>query len=71
MKTWLAWLRQGELSSDNLREPPVSAARIEPVVYTIEERERLREALVESARADPRISGAAITGSAAVGASDR
>jgi predicted nucleotidyltransferase len=40
-------------------------------VYTIEERERLREALVESARADPRISGAAITGSAAAGAYDR
>jgi hypothetical protein len=40
-------------------------------MYTIEERERLREALVVTARADPRISGAAITGSAAVGASDR
>jgi hypothetical protein len=40
-------------------------------VYTIEERERLREALVATARADPRISGAAITGSAALGADDR
>jgi len=40
-------------------------------VYTIDERERLREKIVETARADPRISGGAITGSAAVGASDR
>jgi len=40
-------------------------------VYTIEERERLRETLIATARADPRISGAAITGSAALGAGDR
>jgi hypothetical protein len=40
-------------------------------VYTVEERERLREKLVAAARADPRISGAAVTGSAALGASDR
>ena len=46
-------------------------AKIEVVVYTIEERERLRDALVETARADARISGAAITGSGAVGATDR
>jgi predicted nucleotidyltransferase len=40
-------------------------------VYTVEERERLREKLVAAARADPRISGAAITGSAALGGGDR
>jgi len=40
-------------------------------VYTIEERERLREALVSIARADARISGAAVTGSAALGTEDR
>jgi hypothetical protein len=40
-------------------------------VYTVEERERLREKLVAAARADLRISGAAVTGSAALGASDR
>jgi predicted nucleotidyltransferase len=40
-------------------------------VYTVEERERLREALVAAARADRRISGAAVTGSAALGAGDR
>jgi hypothetical protein len=40
-------------------------------VYTIEERERLREMLVVTARADQRISGAATTGSAALGEDDR
>jgi predicted nucleotidyltransferase len=40
-------------------------------VYTPEERERLREELVAAARADQRISGAAITGSVAHGAGDR
>jgi predicted nucleotidyltransferase len=40
-------------------------------VYTVEERERLREELLAAARADPRISGAALTGSAALGAGDR
>jgi hypothetical protein len=40
-------------------------------MYSIEERERLRETLVAIARADSRISGAAITGSAALGADDR
>jgi len=40
-------------------------------VYTVEERERLLEKLVTAARADPRISGAAVTGSAARGATDR
>ncbi len=40
-------------------------------MYTVEERERLRAKLVAAARADPRISGAAITGSAALGGGDR
>jgi hypothetical protein len=40
-------------------------------VYTVEERERLRETLIATARADSRISGAAITGSAALGTGDR
>jgi hypothetical protein len=40
-------------------------------VYTVDERERLREHLVAAARADSRISGAAVTGSAALGAGDR
>jgi hypothetical protein len=40
-------------------------------VFTPEERERLREALVAAAKADERISGVAITGSAARGALDR
>jgi predicted nucleotidyltransferase len=40
-------------------------------VYTPEERERLREALVAVARADERITGAAITGSVAHGVGDR
>jgi hypothetical protein len=40
-------------------------------VYTVEERDQLSEELVAAAQADPRISGAAVTGSAALGASDR
>jgi hypothetical protein len=40
-------------------------------VFTPEERERLREELVAAAKADERISGVAITGSAARGALDR
>jgi hypothetical protein len=40
-------------------------------VYLPDERERLREALLAVARADERITGAAITGSAAYGAEDR
>jgi hypothetical protein len=40
-------------------------------VFTVEERERLRELLVAAARADTRISGAALTGSAAIGREDR
>ena len=40
-------------------------------MYTVGERERLRENLVATARADSRISGAAVTGSAALGAGDR
>ena len=47
------------------------SAKIALAMYTVEERERLREALLETARADPRVSGAAITGSAAAGAADR
>lgn len=40
-------------------------------VYTPDDRERLRSELIAAARADPRIIGAAITGSAAVGLEDR
>jgi predicted nucleotidyltransferase len=45
-------------------------SKIERFMYTTEEREQTREDLVAMARADRRISGAALTGSAAVGASD-
>ncbi len=41
------------------------------MVFTSEGRDRLREALIAAARADGRIAGAAVTGSAAVGAEDR
>jgi hypothetical protein len=40
-------------------------------MFTPEERTQLRDALIAAARADPRITGAALTGSAAVGAEDR
>jgi hypothetical protein len=40
-------------------------------VFTPEERKRLREALIAAARADERLSGVALTGSAARGALDR
>ena len=40
-------------------------------VFTVEERERLRESLVATARNDERIVGAAHTGSAALGREDR
>ena len=40
-------------------------------MFTPEDRTRLRDALIAAARADPRITGAALTGSAAVGAEDR
>ena len=40
------------------------------MTYTVAERETLRDALVEAARADERVIGAALTGSAAVGAED-
>ncbi len=40
-------------------------------MFTPEDRDRLRDALVAAARADERISGAALTGSASVGAEDR
>ncbi|HET6987311.1 MAG TPA: nucleotidyltransferase domain-containing protein [Kribbella sp.] len=39
-------------------------------MYTVGERSRLREALVSAAQADERVAGAALTGSAAVGAED-
>ena len=40
-------------------------------MFTPEDRARLRDALIAAARADPRITGAALTGSASVGAEDR
>jgi hypothetical protein len=40
-------------------------------VFTSDERVRLRDAIVASAREDPRISGGALTGSAAASAEDR
>jgi len=40
-------------------------------VFTAEEREALRVELIEAARGDPRITGAAITGSASLGKVDR
>jgi len=39
-------------------------------MYTVAERTHLRELLVEAARSDARITGAALTGSAAIGAED-
>jgi hypothetical protein len=39
-------------------------------MFTVEDRDRLRSSLLERAAADPRISGAAITGSAAAGQED-
>lgn len=39
-------------------------------MFTIEDRERLRAALVATAHADPRITGAAVTGSGALDATD-
>src|SRR2546430_17523862 len=40
-------------------------------MFTPEDRTRLRDALVAAARGDPRITAAALTGSAAAGAEDR
>jgi hypothetical protein len=40
-------------------------------MFTPEERTQLRDALIAAARADPRLTGAALTGSAAGGAEDR
>ncbi|MFB9903507.1 nucleotidyltransferase domain-containing protein [Allokutzneria oryzae] len=40
-------------------------------MFTVEERELLRDSLVAAARADRRVTGAALTGSASVGAQDR
>ena len=40
-------------------------------MFTAEERDRIRERVLAVARADPRITGGAVTGSGAVGAEDR
>ncbi|WP_086821118.1 hypothetical protein [Allokutzneria sp. NRRL B-24872] len=40
-------------------------------MFTVEERDRLRDKLIEAARVDARITGAALTGSASVGAEDQ
>ncbi len=40
-------------------------------MFTVDERERLREELVEAARADERITGVALTGSASIGQEDQ
>jgi hypothetical protein len=40
-------------------------------MFTLEDRGRLRDMLVSAARADERVTGAALTGSAALGAEDR
>jgi hypothetical protein len=40
-------------------------------VFTPEERERVRDALVSAARADPRVASAALTGSSSTGREDR
>ena len=40
-------------------------------MFTPEDRDQLRDALVATARADERIAGAALTGSAALGSTDR
>jgi hypothetical protein len=40
-------------------------------VYTPAERERIRAAIIAAARADARITGGALTGSASVGGEDR
>src|SRR5438034_9414010 len=44
--------------------------RRQAAVFTVEEREALRARLIEAAREDARITGAAITGSASVGNED-
>lgn len=49
----------------------VDGRRTLGVVFTPEEREQLRDALVSVARADTRITGAALTGSGATGGEDR
>jgi hypothetical protein len=41
------------------------------VVFTLSERDRLRRDLIDSADADPRVIGAALTGSVALGGEDR
>jgi hypothetical protein len=60
-----------------MKAPIVAVPRPRPwcssvaLVFTPEERGRLRDGLVAAARADERISGAALTGSASLGAEDR
>jgi hypothetical protein len=49
---------------------PTRTARILPVMFTPEARERLRAELIDVARSDPNVTAAATTGSAAVGALD-
>ncbi len=49
----------------------VGAVAIIGIMFTPEERERLRDTLVMHAHADERVAGAAVTGSAAVGQEDR
>jgi hypothetical protein len=48
-----------------------AAANSVGVVFTVSERDQLRRDLVNAADADPRVVGAALTGSAAVGKEDR
>lgn len=50
---------------------PLVHRRKSSVMFTIEEREALRREIISAARADPRITGAAITGSASMGNEDR
>jgi len=49
----------------------VTSRATAPPIFTADERERLRDALVAAARSDERIAGAAHTGSAALGREDR
>lgn len=53
------------------RQPSDDRVRNLRAVFTAEDRERLRDELVSAARADTRISAAALTGSAATGREDR
>src|SRR5690349_17290331 len=53
------------------RDRPSRSTHHPGAMFTPEDRTRLRDALVAAARADPRITAAALTGSAAAGAEDR